>query len=90
MNRWGAQQIGQLTEKEFLVAGAALYWGEGGKTTSEIYVANTDPDVIQSSSPGCATSSTSTGPSGGVGCTSTRDSISPQLSGSGPRSAAFQ
>jgi transcriptional regulator with XRE-family HTH domain len=47
MNRWGAKQIGELSEREFLAAGTALYWGEGGKTTSAIYVANTDPAVIR-------------------------------------------
>lgn len=47
MNRWGTEQIGELSDKEFLVAGAALYWGEGHKTDGEAALANTDPDAIR-------------------------------------------
>src|SRR5438874_1684335 len=32
----GVDRIGRLTEKEFLVAGAALYAGEGGKTDGAV------------------------------------------------------
>ena len=46
MNRWGAAQIGVLSDREFLVAGTALYWGEGAKTKSHVAMANTDPAVI--------------------------------------------
>jgi len=47
MNRWGADQIGVLSEREFLVAGAALYLGEGAKTKSRVAMANTDPAIIR-------------------------------------------
>ncbi|MBV9953289.1 MAG: helix-turn-helix domain-containing protein [Acidimicrobiia bacterium] len=39
----GAVRIGRLTEKEFLVAGVALYAGEGAKTGTEVKFANSDP-----------------------------------------------
>jgi transcriptional regulator with XRE-family HTH domain len=42
----GRQRIGRLTEKEFLVAGVALYAGEGGKTGQEVSFANSDPRMI--------------------------------------------
>lgn len=42
----GAARIGQLTEKEFLVAGAALYAGEGSKTDGSVVFANSDPRMI--------------------------------------------
>jgi hypothetical protein len=38
----GRERIGRLTEKEFLVAGAALYAGEGAKTGGSVMFANTD------------------------------------------------
>ena len=47
MNHSGAEQIGELTEKEFLVAGTALYLGEGTKSGQSLSVANTDPEVIR-------------------------------------------
>jgi transposase len=43
MKALGVERIGQLTEQEFLVAGTALYAGEGGKTGHEIAFANSDP-----------------------------------------------
>src|SRR4051812_14489849 len=43
MKAAGAVRIGRLTEKEFLVAGVALYAGEGSKTRSEVKFANSDP-----------------------------------------------
>lgn len=42
----GRDRIGELTEKEFLVAGAALYAGEGFKRDGVVGMANTDPRVI--------------------------------------------
>ena len=38
--------IGQLSEREFLVAGTALYAGEGAKTDGTVKFANTDPRMI--------------------------------------------
>ena len=42
----GAAKIGQLSEKEFLVAGAALYAGEGAKRDGGVVFANSDPRMI--------------------------------------------
>jgi hypothetical protein len=42
----GRQRIGRLTEKEFLVAGAALYAGEGDKTGAAVKFANSDARMI--------------------------------------------
>jgi hypothetical protein len=42
----GRQRIGRLTEKEFLVAGVALYAGEGSKTGTEVRFANSDPRML--------------------------------------------
>jgi hypothetical protein len=39
----GRQRIGRLTEREFLVAGLALYAGEGSKTDGDVKLANSDP-----------------------------------------------
>lgn len=42
----GAARIGTLSEREFLVAGAALYAGEGSKTDGSVRFANTDPRLV--------------------------------------------
>ena len=42
----GRERIGALSEREFLVAGAALYAGEGSKTDGCISFANSDPRMI--------------------------------------------
>jgi transcriptional regulator with XRE-family HTH domain len=42
----GRARIGRLSEREFLVAGAALYAGEGAKTDGDVRVASTDPRII--------------------------------------------
>lgn len=39
----GRERIGKLSEREFLVAGAMLYAGEGNKTDGAVGLANTDP-----------------------------------------------
>ncbi len=40
-------QIGSLTEREILIAGLFLYWGEGGKTDWTVTVlSNTDPAML--------------------------------------------
>ena len=46
LRREGVEQIGRLSEREFLVAGTALYAGEGAKTDGEIAFANSDPRMI--------------------------------------------
>lgn len=42
----GRARIGTLTDQEFLVAGAALYAGEGAKTDGVVRFANSDPRMI--------------------------------------------
>ena len=42
----GRQRIGALSEREFLVAGAALYAGEGSKSAGQVCFANSDPRMI--------------------------------------------
>jgi hypothetical protein len=42
----GRERIGQLSDRDLLIAGAALYAGEGGKTDGEIAFANSDPRMI--------------------------------------------
>ncbi len=42
----GRERIGQLSEREFLVAGAALYAGEGAKSGGSVSLPNSDPRMI--------------------------------------------
>src|SRR4051812_5682566 len=43
----GRQRIGQLTDREFLMAGAALYAGEGSKRDGAVQFTNADPRMIR-------------------------------------------
>lgn len=39
--------IGSLSEREMLIGGLCLYWGEGGKTSlSQFSISNSDPDIL--------------------------------------------
>ena len=42
----GRDRVGTMSDKEFLLAGAALYAGEGGKRDGSVRLANTDPRII--------------------------------------------
>ncbi len=42
----GAARVGTLSEREFLVAGAALYAGEGAKRDGSVCFANSDPRLM--------------------------------------------
>ena len=42
----GRARIGRLSEREFLVAGVALYAGEGSKRDGTVRFANSDPRMI--------------------------------------------
>jgi hypothetical protein len=42
----GRARIGRLSEREFLVAGVALYAGEGSKRDGSVLFANSDPRMI--------------------------------------------
>jgi hypothetical protein len=42
----GVARIGQLSERDVLIAGAALYAGEGAKTDGVVKFANSDPAMV--------------------------------------------
>jgi len=42
----GRRHLGEMSEEAFLVAGVALYAGEGGKTDGEVKFANSDPRML--------------------------------------------
>jgi transcriptional regulator with XRE-family HTH domain len=42
----GRERSGRISDKEFLVAGTALYAGEGAKTDGSVTFANSDPRMI--------------------------------------------
>lgn len=42
----GRDQLENLSDEEFFVAGIALYWGEGSKKKREFYICNSDPELI--------------------------------------------
>lgn len=43
----GRERIGALTDRDLLIAGAALYAGEGSKTEGRVTFANTDPAMVR-------------------------------------------
>src|SRR5262245_50630534 len=46
MDRAGLAEVGMLSEREFLLFGAALYLGEGFKGDGLVGMASTDPTVL--------------------------------------------
>lgn len=42
----GRRRVGELSPREFLVAGAALYAGEGAKTDGRVKFTNSDPRMV--------------------------------------------
>lgn len=44
--QWGRETIATLSERDFLIAGAALYAGEGAKTDGCAKFANSDPRMV--------------------------------------------
>jgi hypothetical protein len=85
-NRRGIERVGVLSEEAFLVAGAALYAGEGAKRDGKVNFANTNPEMMRFSARGCVVSSGSTSHDCACASTSTRGSISMPLKTSGPMS----
>jgi hypothetical protein len=47
LNQAGLDRIGTMSDEAFLVAGAALYAGEGSKTDGDVRFANTDPAMMR-------------------------------------------
>lgn len=45
-NQEGMKIAGNLSRKEFLMAGLALYWAEGSKKNGRLTFCNSDPDLI--------------------------------------------
>jgi hypothetical protein len=43
---WGRQQIGELSDRDLLIAGTALYAGEGAKADGRVGFANTNPAMM--------------------------------------------
>lgn len=43
----GIKTLSNLKEREFLIAGLGLYWGEGSKKTQDVEFCNSDPKMIQ-------------------------------------------
>lgn len=44
---WGREVIGQLSDRDLLIAGAALYAGEGSKRDGDLSLANTNPLLVR-------------------------------------------
>ncbi|HUR50211.1 MAG TPA: hypothetical protein VMY88_11890 [Acidimicrobiales bacterium] len=42
----GLERIGQMTERDFFIAGTALYAGEGAKTDGDVKFTNTNPQMV--------------------------------------------
>ena len=47
MHAAGIREVGELTERDLMVVGIALYAGEGSKTPGEVRFANSDPRMIR-------------------------------------------
>jgi hypothetical protein len=47
LNRQGTARLGELNEESFLVAGIALYAGEGAKADGCVKFANSDPEMVR-------------------------------------------
>jgi len=43
----GIAELSSISERELLIAGLALYWGEGGKKNQGVNLCNSDPKMIQ-------------------------------------------
>jgi transcriptional regulator with XRE-family HTH domain len=47
LDREAADDVGQLTDREFMLFGVALYLGEGFKGDGQVGMANTDPEILR-------------------------------------------
>jgi len=43
----GIERLGLISARDFLVAGVALYWGEGHRKGREVKITNSDPEIIK-------------------------------------------
>lgn len=46
LKKQGIKEIGKLTEREFFITGASLYWAEGFKRDKQMGFSNMDPKMI--------------------------------------------
>ncbi len=46
-NKLGIRQLEHLHDREFLIAGIALYWGEGSKKTRKVEFCNSDQNLVK-------------------------------------------
>jgi hypothetical protein len=46
-HEWGFHALGQLSDRDLLVAGSALYAGEGSKTDGPVKFTNSDPRMVE-------------------------------------------
>ena len=44
---FGISILSEISNRELLIAGLALYWGEGGKTNKRVEFCNSDPKMIK-------------------------------------------
>ena len=47
LEKKGIKQIGRLSNRDLLIAGIALYWGEGAKKNRNVSFSNSDPNIIK-------------------------------------------
>lgn len=47
MHARGVERVARLSDREFLMAGIALYAAEGSKTDGTVSMANTDPQILE-------------------------------------------
>lgn len=48
LKKWGMERLGLMSIRDSMVAGVALYWGEGSKKEkSGVRVSNSDPEIIK-------------------------------------------
>ena len=47
MRRQGFEAVGAMSQREFWLAGVALYWAEGAKAFEDVSLTNSDPDTIR-------------------------------------------
>lgn len=43
----GLEEIGKLSKRDLLISLIALYWGEGSKKKRELFINNSDPEMVQ-------------------------------------------
>lgn len=46
-NKKGLKQINKLSDRDWLVIGLSLYWGEGSKKNRRVSISNSDPRIIK-------------------------------------------